>query len=192
MLRFLIGLPLAALVTAGLFFLMQGLVKPGDVEIGRTTEPITFPGIRTDTDPSPPEFVPDAVIPTDPPPQPFTQDRGQVDQPSGGPSLPPRRPGGDGDLVIEAGPSGLFPIATIAPTYPPSCAGRGTEGYAVVSFDVTWRGGVTNARVIDRSDRCFEKAALSAIRGWRYRPAMTEGDGYIARGVTKRFAFQLD
>ena len=84
-----------------------------------------------------------------------------------------------------------MPIATIPPSYPARCQSRATEGFAVVRYDVTYQGQVVNARVTESSHRCFEEAALSAIRSWRYQPAATKQSGYLGRGLTKRFTFPL-
>ena len=190
MLRLIIGLPIAAIVTAALFFLMGDLVKPGDFEPGVEKNPPVLPTMRKETPPDPIE-PPDRRVKLDPPPpiSPQPSELGEPGPLTVAPPVPPTNPGQGGPVTL---PSGLVPIATIPPSYPPACQSRATEGYAVVRYDVTFQGQVVNAKVTDRSHRCFEEAALSAIRSWRYQPAATKEQGYLARGLTKRFTFTLN
>ena len=190
MLRLIIGLPVAAIVTAALFFLMGHLVRPGEVVTeGPERTALELPAMRTDRElPRRPVVRPSTDITPPPPVRPEPTPR-----PTPGPitAPPPARPtpAGGGGVQI---PRGLVPIATLNPQYPGSCQARSTEGYAVVRFDVTFEGRVVNASVTDSSHRCFEQAALEAIRAWRYQPALTKESGYIARGETKRFSFRLN
>ena len=189
--RFVLGLPLAGLVTAALFVLMYGMILPGEIIVdGKTTERPYIPAPPERYEPAPPVVERPANLLPDAPP---------VIQPVfSGPSegdfsrlaVSPARPD---DLHPESSASlqGLFPLMTMSPAFPPGCQARGTEGFATVRFDVTLGGQVTNAVIADSSSRCFERAALDAIRAWRYQPAMTTEQGYLARGVTKRFAFKL-
>ena len=190
MLRLILGLPIAAIVTAALFFLMGDLVKPGEFTPGIKKDPPVLPTMRDEPDPKPVE-PPSRRLELDPPP-PITRTTSEPGNP--GPIVGPKPPAptGPGSEMTFTGPTGAVPIATIPPTYPPSCQSRATEGYAVVRYDVTFQGQVVNAEVTDRSHRCFEQAALSAIRSWRYQPAATKEEGYIARGLTKRFTFTLN
>ena len=190
MIRLLLGLPFAALVTGALFALMYGFVRPGEVDLppGEPAPKISIFAKITET----PTTLPEAPIErvTDAPPP---------------PAYTPPRPA-PGERIVVAAPvpgelalkptefpatSPTLPIATVPPQYPARCQSAGTEGYAVVRYDVTANGQVVNARVVDRSHACFEHAALQAIRSWRYQPVVG-GDGLAARGVTKRFSFDLN
>ncbi len=191
MARVLIGLPFAALVTALLFILMYGLIKPGEtVDLGRELPRIELPFVKTDTEPKrQAPGRPDVVLPDLPPVPPIDFAGG----PPTGPILPSGpKPGpvGPSGPIVTSSPM-LVPISRQAPPFPSSCQSRGTEGYAVVEYDVTVRGQVRNARVVDSSHPCFERAALSAVARWQYRPALgAEGD-YLARGERTRLAFVL-
>ena len=190
MIRLLLGLPVAVIATGVLFIVMYGFVKPGEVRLEAPAEPPVISifakkkvdDTRTDTQieivdkaPPPPRYEPPRAGPSDRPV--IVADR---------PALNVGEPG-EGRF----GTPSLLPVATLAPQFPGRCQASGTEGYAVVRFDVTANGQVVNAEVVERSHACFEQSALRAIRGWRYQPSVG-GDGYIARGVTKRFSFELD
>ncbi|MBB4658517.1 energy transducer TonB [Parvularcula dongshanensis] len=190
--RFVLGLPFAGIVTAALFVLMYGLIMPGEIFI---------PG----------EIKERPYIP--PPPKPFEPDPPSIERTIAPlPETPPLiRPDYTGPAssdpangfveptlsVGEIDPSGgtasavLLPLITMSPAYPANCLARGTSGHATVRYDVTLGGQVVNAVVTESSNRCFERAALDAIAAWRYQPAMTTEQGYIARGETKRFAFEV-
>jgi len=60
---------------------------------------------------------------------------------------------------------------TITPIYPRFCeAGADPVETVEVSFNITADGRVAGARVLSSSDDCFERAALNAIKRWRFRP----------------------
>jgi protein TonB len=61
--------------------------------------------------------------------------------------------------------------------YPPTALAQHIEGYAVVGYDVTVDGTVTNAEVIESMPQgVFDEAALKAVRGWRFKPAVRNGE----------------
>ncbi len=86
------------------------------------------------------------------------------------------------------------PVATAAgagdaarprPVYPAALLQQRIEGYAEVEFDLDANGAAGNARVIAAMPRGeFERAALSAVRGWREAPA-------APRHESRRFEFRL-
>lgn len=59
----------------------------------------------------------------------------------------------------------------VRPEYPNEAAMRGFEGWVDVGLDVTAAGDVVNARIEDSSSgRMFHRAALVAVRQWKYEP----------------------
>lgn len=190
MTRVILGLPFAAAITAILFVLMWGMVKPGEIGVLPKVEPPTiniFAKTPPPTDSRIDEPINNKLKAPPPPSMTFTGPTENAGETIG--NILPVQP----TLGPSAGPvtaAVLLPIAEIAPQYPNRCAARGTEGFATVQYDVTTSGQVTNARIIERSHGCFEDAALNAIRNFRYQPVMG-GEGYIARNVIKRFSFTL-
>lgn len=65
---------------------------------------------------------------------------------------------------------------SIAPQYPNRCA-RGAEDLerVTVIFDVTVQGRAANIRVADTSNDCFNNAAVSTLRRWRFDPKTVDG-----------------
>lgn len=96
------------------------------------------------------------------------------------------------------------PLKRVAPTYPISAARENREGWTKMSFIIEKDGSVTNPIVIESSgSRDFDQKSLSAIKQWKYSPAIENGqpiqqcintvqldfkmsDGG-AKGVTRRF-----
>lgn len=67
-------------------------------------------------------------------------------------------------------------VSAAAAAYPMQAARNQTSGYAVVQFTVTADGSVSGAHVVAASPRgVFDRAAVSAVEGSKYRPALKDG-----------------
>jgi protein TonB len=65
----------------------------------------------------------------------------------------------------------LHAISTPAPAYPPEAFRAGTSGEVVVELTVGSDGSVSSARVVRATPpRVFDRAALAAVKGWRFEP----------------------
>ncbi|WP_306252320.1 energy transducer TonB [Parvularcula sp. IMCC14364] len=186
--RAIIVLPAAALVTLGIFFAMSGLIRSEAIldTSERPAVPDIFMSERTPPPLNAGDLTTDNIVP--PPPVEPGIERSAVDGPdfTPGPAPAPTGP----DQVFTQMPSLNSAILQFQPTYPASCQNRGTEGYAIVVFDVTANGDVVNARVADSSHACFERAALDAIRKWKFSPTPRQS-GIVSRGLRKSFVFRL-
>lgn len=179
--RWTLGLPLAAGVTAALFLLMAAMIRQDlRTEPPKNAGPITIIAKIIER---PPETGREAKsVPQETPPQPETRWReGGGEKPAGTFAKPTPGP------IGEAGPDlkGVRPIMKFPPAYPEACKSRGAEGAVLVQFDITDRGEVTNVRVISSDNRCFDRAVVRAVLGWKYPPS-------ARRGVTERIVFKLD
>ena len=86
------------------------------------------------------------------------------------------------------------PLLKDPPRYPREALKRGTEGFVLVEFTVTDKGGVTDATVIEsalslnsdgmRND--FERAALGSVNQYRFVPATKAGHPISTIGVRDR------
>ncbi len=190
--RLALGLPLAAVVTAGLFIGMNSLVQTDDVllqdpppPIGpitpQTQETVLKEPVNTAPDPS-------KIVA----PQPPTTER---EGPQDGPVIPnpaPKPPisGGVTDGFRLPFDPGLA-IVQVPPEYPNSCLSKGIEGTATVIFDITKNGNVINVRILDASNKCFERVSVRAIQKWRFNPTDTGGNDIAQRDVRKTFRFAI-
>ena len=74
------------------------------------------------------------------------------------------------------------PLYRPKPHYPPAARRRGIEGYVTVKCTVTKSGGVSNVGVISARPRgIFETSALNAVRRWRFRPQPIDRPGQKSR-----------
>lgn len=76
------------------------------------------------------------------------------------------------------------------PAYPPAALRRGESGTVVVRVDVDASGMPLDAKIIQRSgSRDLDRAALDAVRGWRFQPAQSNGQP-MAGSLEIPFDFQ--
>ncbi|WP_157722820.1 energy transducer TonB, partial [Stenotrophomonas pictorum] len=69
-----------------------------------------------------------------------------------------------------------LPDQSPAPTYPPAALRRGDSGTVVVQAVVDTRGVPLDVKIIQRSgSRDLDRAALDAVRNWRFQPAQSNG-----------------
>jgi len=184
--RWLLGLPVAAAITVGLFFFMAGLIRQGDVELG-TEKPVidlTITAQREDTKftreelrTKIPEKAPETILD-------FDRKSGDPDPVRVDPTpfkVDPDPPGPEGVAI--------GPVITIAPPYPEGCRTKGAEGIVIVEFDISPEGNVMNPRVIESPDRCFDRPIIRAVSGWKYPPSR---DGRMRYGAVQQFKFELE
>jgi len=88
--------------------------------------------------------------------------------------------------------SGETPLVRIDPEYPPRAKQQGIEGWVEVEFTISPVGTVEDAVVIaSKPSFVFDRAALRAIRKWRYSPK-TEGGVAVSRsGIQVRLRFEI-
>lgn len=107
--------------------------------------------------------------------------------------------GGDGrgvpgGLSFGGGMSdrGALPLVRVEPQYPPQAAKRGLEGWVQLQFTVTTSGGVDEVVVVKSSNAVFERAAMEAVRKWKYEPQMRGGTAVATGGINVVLRFKLD
>ena len=78
------------------------------------------------------------------------------------------------------------------PQYPIRASERGIEGWVVLEFTITETGTVRNPKVMDaKPKRIFDRAAIQAIRKWKYRPRVIDGVA-VERTEEVKLTFDLD
>ena len=88
----------------------------------------------------------------------------------------------------------MLPIVKVQPQYPRRALSRGIEGYVIVEFTVTKRGGVKNARVIDSVPKTdvFHKSAINAALKFKYKPRVVDGNPVEVAGIRNKITFQIE
>lgn len=87
---------------------------------------------------------------------------------------------------------GVLPLVRVEPQYPPQAAKRGLEGWVQLQFTVTSAGSVDGVSVVKSSNAVFERAAVDAVRKWKYEPQMQAGTAIATPGVDVVLRFKMD
>ncbi len=200
--RYLITGSLAALVTFGVFYEMQELIssRAREREGVEQARVIEFVRLKRDSELRLKQrMLPEKQALPQPPPTPdidLLELPEAFDQGDFG-AVPVFRPALDiaGGPYLGAAPSDadVIPMVRVNPQYPISAAERGIEGWVIVRFTITTAGTVKDAAVIDaKPGSIFNRAALRAIRKWKYKPKIVGGKAVERPGVTVRLTFELE
>jgi protein TonB len=200
--RTLITTVIAAVITFGLFWLMQFLISmegtgPDDAKRGRLIE---FVRLKRDSDLELKDRrLPEKKEQEEQPPPP-DMNLSATPKP-GQETLAIAAPRSDFDLDISGGPhlggpasdADVIPLVRVLPQYPPRASARGIEGWVIVEFTITAAGTVKDPIVIDADPPgIFNRAMLRAIRKWKYKPKIEEGVAVERKGVRVRQNFEMD
>ncbi|MBS0639707.1 MAG: energy transducer TonB [Proteobacteria bacterium] len=95
-----------------------------------------------------------------------------------------------GDRVIPASPDDRY--RNRPPVYPRESVARGDRGAVILIIHVSERGVSTGADVAQSSGHAaLDRAALEAVRSWRFRPALKDGKA-VPFDMPMRFIFEAD
>ncbi|MEO1040465.1 MAG: energy transducer TonB [Pseudomonadota bacterium] len=201
LIRLIIGVPIAAVVTFLLFMLMQRLILVDEVVIEEAGDEIRISISEEVEEVSVRErdLTPDDVEQVDPPPPPPQIERQAAEQPTESMSsivgdLPAfETPDlNSGNISFSVSDRDAQPLVRIEPQYPMRAAERGVQGTCDVSFDVTPDGTPTNIQIITCDSSLFERASIRAVERWRYNPKIVDGTAVARRGVRTQFDFRLE
>lgn len=111
------------------------------------------------------------VVETAPAPQPLPETPVAA-APATPTAAPPAAAAGDRPVPL--------PGQSPPPAYPPAALRRGESGTVVVRVDVDASGMPLDAKIVQRSgSRDLDRAALDAVRGWRFQPAQSNGQPMV-------------
>lgn len=198
--RLIVSVPLAAVITFLLFTLMQILIFEDQVPLDEAGDELRISiadrvediAVRDRT------VTVDDVDQVEPPPPPPQIERQRADQPTESMStivggLPefdrPQLAGGD--ISFDVSDRDAQPLVRIPPNYPVRAAERGIEGRCEVTFDVTPEGNPTNVRILTCTNSVFERETIRAVERWRYEPRVQDGVAQWRRGVVTHFDYNL-
>ncbi len=92
--------------------------------------------------------------------------------------------------ILLDGP--LVAIVRVEPAYPVAATSRSLEGFVTVQFDVNADGTVSNATVVESSSQIFERAAIKAVRKFRFKARVVDGVPQPSYGLQNRFVFKME
>ncbi len=198
--RLVVGIPVAALVTFLLFTLMQTLIFTDEVPLEDAGDDLTFeinPEVEEINARTRDTSI-DDVSRVDPPPPPPQIERQAADLPTESlstivGSIPefdaPQL--NSGNVSFNVSDRNAQPLVRIPPQYPPRAAERGIEGTCNMRFDVTPDGTPTNVVATNCTSSMFERASIRSVERWRYSPKVENGVPVARRGVETDIEFRL-
>lgn len=197
--RVFVAFGLASLLTFGLFWAMQALISVG-YELNEPGQRLSIEFVRLirDTTPEVKEREPPKrEKPEQPPPPPdISMSKSTLDPGQGvteiAPVIDPSEALGGGIGMGGGTDRDVVPLVQIKPEYPMRAEQRGIEGWVTVEFTITRTGAVKDAFVVgSRPARIFDRAALQAVRRWKYNPKILEGEAVERKGMKHTLMFEL-
>ncbi len=198
--RLVLATLFAAVITLGLFFLMQSLIQSGGSALTDAPKGSVLDFVRVKKDESVQKKDRKPKKPPKPEQPPPDMAPPQMDAPSPENTTSGMDFGADlaaelsleGGLALESGDGEFLPIVRVAAVYPRRALQRGIEGYVDIEFTVSKLGSVTNPKVIQASpEGIFEQAALDATLKYKYKPRVVNGEPMAVSGVEVRVKFEL-
>jgi protein TonB len=85
--------------------------------------------------------------------------------------------GGTGDAPIVPGADTVLPVLVekIQPEYPEIARAARLEGKVILQAVVGKNGDVEEVTILKSSNKVFDESALTAVKKWKYKPAMQSG-----------------
>jgi len=198
-LRFMIPFALAAFVTFGLFWLMQSLIGvEGELDKSERTKVVDFVRVKRSEEVKKKEREPPKKEEIDdtPPPPDFQMDQ-STSMDSGGIGI---SAGVDTSMSLDTGggfsmasaDGDAVPMVRVPPQYPERALQRGIEGRVLIEFTISKSGSVKDAKVVAyEPSKIFNKAALKAVKQWKYNPKIVNGKPVEQPGVRIAIPFKL-
>jgi protein TonB len=194
----LITIALGVVTSFGLFWVMQSLINE-EATLGEaaTMLSIDFVRLRRDTAPEAKKRKPPKrEKPEQAPPPPEMDMAKAMPQGAVGDIVPMVDTGMELEKATSLSTGGAgsdrnpVPLVRVDPEYPPRARQRGITGWVVVEFTIGPIGTVQDAEVIDANPTyIFDKAALRAVRKWRYNPQIQDGQPVARPGVKVLLTF---
>ena len=198
--RSLVSIFLGVFTAFGLFWVMQALIGvSGELKKAGTRFSVDFVRLRRDTTPQTKEREPPKREKPEQQPPPPEMNLAKAMNP--GDAVADIIPMVDTGMELEkatalgAGGGGdrdVVPLVRVDPEYPPRARQQGIEGWVEVEFTISPVGTVQDAVVIaSKPTFVFDRAALRAIRKWRYNPKVEDGSPIARPGIQVRLRFEI-
>ncbi|WP_247684928.1 energy transducer TonB [Pseudoalteromonas luteoviolacea] len=94
--------------------------------------------------------------------------------------------------TLQVSDAQATPLVRVDPSYPVHAARDGVEGWVQLTFSISPTGQVIDAQVVNAEPkRIFNRAALKALKRWKYRPQMVDGKATVQTGQSVMLEFKL-
>ena len=197
MIRYVFGVVLGAVITFGLFLIMQQLIANNEnaLEEANNIRILDFVRVDQEEDLQVKQRKPKPPPPPDEPPPDMPRpdfDNSDVSQGVDVGAV-------NVDVSLNVGGTGGFssdgeylPIVKVNPVYPRRAQTRGIEGYVILEFVVTKTGAVRDPVVVEaKPTGIFDRAAIQAALKFKYKPKVVNGEAIDVAGVRNRITFEL-
>lgn len=200
MMRMLVGLVLATVVTLFLFWLMQYLIETADRSLNEDEAGnlVDFVRVKKDEeiirDNRKPKKPPPPEAPPPQPPQPQLADLDANPNKIAISAVPVETDiEMSGGFSLGVGEGDYLPIVKVAPIYPNRALSRGVEGYCVVQYTVTRQGTTKDPFVVDGqcTSSLFNSASINAALKFKYKPRVIDGNAVEVPGVQNKFTYEI-
>ncbi len=200
--RWIVGLVLAAMVTASLLWMMQFLITTADKSLddAKAGNIVDFVRLKRDEIVRRKSLKPEKPpAPKAPPPEPPKPKLDKVNPKTekltiGTIDVTPEVDLSADGFSLSIGEGDYLPIVKVAPIYPQRALTRGIEGYVLVEFTVTKQGSVEDVVVVesDPTSTIFHRAARNAAGKFKYKPRIVDGQAVAVTGVRNIIRFKLE
>ncbi len=198
--RGVIAIFLGVLTAFGLFWVMQALIGV-DAELKEGGRPfsVDFVRLRRDNTPQTKKREPPKREKPEQQPPPPEMNLAKAMNPGDavGEIVPIVDTGMELEKATALGAGGgsdrdVVPLVRVDPEYPPRARQQGIEGWVEIEFTITPVGTIQDAVVIASNPSfVFDRAALRAVRKWRYNPKVENGVAMARPGIQVRLRFEI-
>ena len=197
--RYFVTVALGALTAFGLFWVMQALINvEGELKESGGRLSVDYVRLKRDNTPELKKREPPKREKPKQQPPPPEMNMAKAMNPSDavGEIVPMIDTGAELEKATSLGAGGsdrdIVPLVRVEPDYPPRARQRGIEGYVDLEFSISPVGTVQNPKVIGAQPAIvFDRAALRAVRKWKYNPKIEGGVPVARHGVQVRLRFEL-
>ena len=199
--RFPMALVGALLITMALFAFLHMLIsRRGDIGEVTSVVKIEFTRLRTESEIETRkiEKAKQEKVEQAPPPPQIALQKSSMDVGEGGDigaiqTLVQQQTQSMANINSGGGDRDVVPLVRIDPDYPMQARQRGIEGWVVVEFTITTAGTVKDPTVVaSEPGNVFDKAAINAVRKWKYNPKVQDGRPVERPGVKVRLDFEME
>jgi protein TonB len=100
--------------------------------------------------------------------------------------------GPGGAAAAAANDTDVVPLVRVNPQYPARAMQRGIEGWVHLEFTITEAGTTKDIAVVEADPvNVFEAAAVAAVRKYKYKPKVEQGQPVERPGVAVMLSFKL-
>jgi protein TonB len=189
-----------AITAFGLFWVMQALISvTGHLRESKEKVTVDFVRLRRDTTPQMKKREPPKREKPEQQPAPPQMNVAKNMNPSDvvGEMVPMVDTGAELEKATSLGTGAgsdtdVVPLVRVDPDYPPRAKQQGIEGWVEVEFTISPVGTVEEPVVTaSQPPYVFDRAALRAVRKWRYNPKVEGGVAVARAGVRVRLRFEI-